>query len=130
MARRAVGGRVGLVLLGHPAADLAAITLGRVAHRGDLILRAEVRGRVAVTVETPTHRQRLGLVDLGHEVDAAVARLAADAAVDVRAVVEEDVVGQVVDADPLDRVAAGERLADRQERRRVGTDLLTLPVEN
>src|SRR5688572_1790556 len=90
------------------------------AHVGHLILRTQMTLGLAVAVETPAHAERLGLMDDVHVVDAAVAGDAADAAVDVGAVVEECVVGEVVDLGPLDREAALPALADRAE---VGTVL-------
>src|ERR1051325_1877708 len=60
---------------------------------------------VAVAVQAPAHAQRLGVVDLGHRRDHAVARVAAHARVHVGLVREVvHVVGDLVDAPPLDRL--------------------------
>ena len=55
---------------------------------------------VAVAVQAPLHLQRVLLPGERHLVHPAVAALAADALVDVNAVVEVDEVGQIVDARP------------------------------
>ena len=58
--------------------------------------------RVAMAIQAPAHAQLLGLVDLLHLVHSAMAGDAADAPGDVGAVIEVDVVGQVVDPLPMD----------------------------
>ena len=57
---------------------------------GHLVDRTQVRIRVAVTGNTPRHRQLFGLIDRFHLVDSAMARLATNTGVHVCGVVEVD----------------------------------------
>ena len=108
------------VVLGlQPLADLLLVAGGHVAHREDLVARAQVLLRRAVAVEAPGHLEGRVLRDERHLVDAAVAGLAADALGDVDRVVEVDVVRQVVDLDPLDRLV---RSASSRARARAPGD--------
>src|SRR5205823_6738178 len=65
--------------------------------------------------EAPAHRNRRHLLHDVHLIDPAVTGDATDAVVHVGAVVEEDVIGEVVDLDPVDRPAAGEAVKDGLE---------------
>ncbi len=95
----------------------AQLCLFELAHLRHVFRIAEVRPRVAVTIEAPTHRERLLLRHRLHLIDATVAGRAADAGGDVRAVIEEGEVRDLVDLHPLDRlVVVRPRLADRLER--------------
>ena len=89
-------------------------------HVRDLVLRPEIRLRIAMALEAPSHSERrLGAHDL-HLVDAPVTRDAADAGREVRAVIEVGVARKLVDLHPLDRLAALPAGADRREARAVG----------
>ena len=61
-----------------------------------MLPRPQVRLRVAMAVEAPAHAELLGLVNLLHLIHPAMTSDAAHAAGDVGAVVEIDVIGQVV----------------------------------
>ena len=76
--------------------------------------------RVFVAVQTPFHQQRRCLKHQWHLIDRAVARGAADAFVDVNAVVEIDKVGKPVDFHPLNRLVGAVTLANGFEVRSVG----------
>ena len=60
----------------------------------------QLGGGIAVTIEAPSHRQRLGLPHQRHGADGTVTRRAADALGDMNRMVEIDVVGQLVDLVP------------------------------
>ena len=110
VADRAVGELAGLhAVFGdelRPQAFLVGWIL--VVHVKDLVAWADVLGGIAVAIETPLHIQGFGFPHQGHLIDWAVAGLAANALVDVDAVVEIGEVGQVVDAIPLDGDAVAE----------------------
>ena len=94
-----------------------------VIHVKDLVARADVLGGIAVAIEAPLHIQGFGFPHQGHLIDLAVARLAANALVDVDAVIEIGEVGQVVDAIPLDGHVVAEAGAHGFEDGRFGPDL-------
>ena len=81
-----------------------------------------MRIRVTVTVQTPRHRQRFGLINTVHFVDPTVATHTTNSTCDVSAVVEVDIVGQVVNSLPLDGLSRGLALADRKQFRAVGVN--------
>lgn len=64
----------------------------------------DVRSRIPVARETPFHLERVLLINRRHVRDITVARGATDTLSDVDAVIEIDVFGKVVDADPLNRL--------------------------
>jgi hypothetical protein len=70
----------------------------------DLFERTDVLLRIAVTVETPTHRVTLGLIDLFHLVHVSVAALTGNSPVQVCGMVEVDVIRGLVHPNPLDRL--------------------------
>src|SRR5690606_40355803 len=94
-----------------------------VLHVEDLTAGPELRRRVPVTLQAPAHGHGLRLERGRHLVDPAVAARATDAVVHVNAVIEVDVVGQVVDAVPLHRDAGLPALEDGGQLRRVRPDL-------
>lgn len=71
----------------------------------------ERRCLTAMAPKAPTHRQRLRLHNLIHRFDVTVTRLARDTAPNVRTVIESNVIGQLVDTNPLDRTLLFKRLA-------------------
>ena len=97
--------------------------VGLVAHCGDELARPDILFGVAVTVEAPLHLQRVLLPGERHLVHSAMATLAADALVDVNAVIEIDEIRQIVDARPPDRFAGAETGAHRFQRRAGDPDL-------
>jgi hypothetical protein len=81
------------------------INLGIVVEVKDLLERTKVLLGGAVTLETPSHRVTLGMVNFLHFVDLAVAAHAGNSAIEVSRVVEVDVIRSLVDADPFDGLA-------------------------
>jgi hypothetical protein len=96
---------------------------GLPGHAGDLVSGAQVRGGVAVTVQAPFHVKGLGFGDQGHRVDSAMTFVTAHAFVDVDGVVEEDVIRQIVDAVPAERLASVPAVADWLEQGSAGPEL-------
>ena len=76
--------------------------------------------RIFVAIQTPFHQQGRGLKHQRHLIDRAVARRAADAFIDVNAVVEIDKIGKPVDFHPLDRLIGAIAFANGFEVRSVG----------
>ncbi len=117
VARRTVGRRLHIFLFG----DLRTFTRRRlVAHLGDIFGEAQIWRRVAMAIQTPTHRERFGLINFDHLVDATVARFTANAGTNVGRMVEVHVVREVGHPRPPHGLAAGEGLADRQQLRAFG----------
>ena len=79
--------------------------------------------RGAMAAETPLHLQAFLLVHQRHLIDRTMARVATDALGHMNAVVEIDEVGKLVDAGPLQRLAAAIAGSDGLEELRVGPDL-------
>ena len=92
-------------------------------HVEHLLARPQVGRRMHVAVAAPLHLQGVFLAHQRHLVDLAVAGDAADALVDMNAVIEIDEIGQVVHPHPLDRAVGAVALAHRLEHRRVRPDL-------
>ena len=76
-----------------------------------------------MAIETPGHALWLVLVDDLHFIDRAVAAVAAHATVHMHSVVEIGVVGNLVDADPVDWLAGFPTLAHGGEFRTISLDL-------
>ena len=72
----------------------------------DLVLRPQMRAGIAMTVQAESHGERLGLVAKRHAIHLPVTSRAADALGDVNAVVEIDIIRQVVDPVPDDRLSS------------------------
>ena len=89
----------------------------------DLVGRAQIALGMAVALEAPAHLQGRGPGDPDHLGHPAVAVLAGHALLHVDAVVEIDVVRQVVDAGPAQRRAGGQALAHRRQHVRIGPEL-------
>ena len=125
MADRAVGELAGLHAVFGDELRAQAFLVGwvLVVHIKDLVSRADVLGGIAMAIEAPLHIQRFGFPHQGHLIYLTVARLAANALVDVDAVVEIGEVGQVVDAIPLDGYVVAETGAHGFEDGRFGPDL-------
>ena len=79
---------------------------------GDLADGTKIDLGLAVALKAPAHRERLGLIDDFHLVDATVATHAANAAIDVGAVIEVRKVRKLVNALPLDRKTRRRALLD------------------
>ena len=89
----------------------------------NLVIRTQMRRRIAVTGQTPAHIERRRLPGQRHVAYRPVAFGAADALRDMDAVVEVDVIRQGVDAGPAQRLALCEALPHRRENFRIGPDL-------
>ena len=90
---------LGGVNFGEFALDVVDLSGGHASDRGIPVhagdgdrRRAQVRFRVAVAFEAPAHAKFFSLLNDFHLVDATVARGAADAGVDVNAVIEVGVI--------------------------------------
>src|SRR6266536_3459619 len=123
MTRRTARELLNLVFRDEAGAELELIRRRDVVHAEDRVARAHEAFGTAVTVEAPFHLQRLVLPHQRHAIDLAVTGRAADAFVDVNAVVEVHKIRQIVDARPLDRFPRAEALTDRLEERAVREDL-------
>lgn len=89
----------------------------------DLVSRPHVSGRLAVTVETPFHRQAGFAPRQRHLIHLAMTGHATDPLVDVNAVVEVNEVRQAIDADPRNRFVLAKAGAHGFKNRRIGPDL-------
>ena len=125
MADRAIGELVGLYVVCGDERFAQAFLVSRilVSHIKDLVSWTDKLGRVAMAFEAPFHIQRMGLPHQGHLVNLAVARLTADALVDVDAVVEINEVWQVVHPVPTNGLIVAEAGPHGFEDRRFGPDL-------
>ena len=83
---------------------LLKVNLGFVAQIVDLLERTKVLLRCPVAVKAPSHRVALGMIDLLHLVNVSVTAFTGDATIQVRRVIEIDVVRGFVDPHPLDRL--------------------------
>ena len=92
-------------------------------HVVHLIARADVFLRRAVTIEAPFHVQGLGFARERHLIDPTVTGGAANPFRDVNAMVEINVVGQIMDTVPLQRSIGDKTGANRRERWRVVPNL-------
>jgi hypothetical protein len=70
------------------------------AHVGELADGTKIRLGISVTVETPSHAERLGLIDDFHLVDSAVTGDTPDATVHMCLMTEVCVVGDVMNLGP------------------------------
>ena len=77
-------------------------------HIVNLIARTEVSFRVAMTIETPFHVERLGLPNQRHLIDTPVTGGAPDTLAHVNAVIEIGVIGQIMHPIPFQRRVGGE----------------------
>ena len=97
MAPRAVSRRINMFLRNQFAPDVRRITPGRfpieLSHQFN---RADIRRGIPMTFKTPTHGQVCKLLNFHHLIDSSVAADAADSDVDVRFVIEVNVIWQLV----------------------------------
>ena len=92
-------------------------------HVEDLALVPQKTFRLAMTLETPLHLQRRRRERDRHFINAAVTRRTTDTFVHVNTVIKVSVVGQIVNANPLDGFARAKTRAHRFEIWTVGPDL-------
>ena len=76
-----------------------------------------------MAIQAPGHALWLVLVDDLHFIDGAVATVAAHATVHVNSVVEIGVVGNLVDANPVNGLTGLPTLTHRSQLRAIGLDL-------
>ena len=89
----------------------------------NFVARTNKLFRRAVAIETPFHVKRMRFPRQRHLIQLAVTRRAADAVVDVNAVVEENEVRRVIDALPFQAPIIRHAFTDWCEHRRVLPDL-------
>ena len=126
MTGRAAGQLTGVadvVLLDQLPSECPWFAVRPPSHIENLLARAQVLFRRAVTVETPFHLQRLVLPHERHAVDRAMASDAADALRYMDTMVEVNEVGKVVHSSPADRHAGLQTVAQRFQDIAVGPDL-------
>ena len=108
------------VVLGHKFFSDLVLICGRFPlHVENLVLGSNIFCRVAMAIDTPLHVERRSLENQRHLIHGAVAGGAADALIDVNAVVEINVVGQAVHSHPLDGLIGAETFADRLQIGRI-----------
>lgn len=91
-------------------------------HVGDLIDRTQIDVRIPVTIQTPTHAERLDQHDLFHLRNIAVTTDTPDSGIDVRRVIEVSEVRQVVDSNPFQRLAGSEAVSHQSQFLAFGFD--------
>src|SRR5262249_31092072 len=89
-----------------------------------LAARPKMLFRIAMAIEAPFHEQRIDLIKKRHLIDPAMACYAADALVNVDAVIKVRKARQVVDALPGDRLARAITFPHRCEYVAAGPDFL------
>jgi len=82
-----------------------------VPHVENLIAGSQIFCRIAMAIQTPLHLQRGVIEHERHTVDRAMAGIAADALVDVYAVIEINEIGQIVSPRPYQRFASAKTFA-------------------
>src|SRR5213593_3237625 len=123
MTGRAAGQLLYLVLRDEACAELQLIRRRHVVDAEDVRARPHVLLGMTMAVDAPLHLQRLLLHHQRHPIDLAVAGRAADALVDMDAVIEVHEIRKVVDARPRDRLPGPEARAHRLEERAVRENL-------
>ena len=123
MAGVAIRPRLDSVFGNQLGAKLLLIGRRLILHVEDLIPRANEVLRLAMAVDAPVHAQRVDLINQRHLIHASMTGGAADALMNVDAVIEEDEIGQVMDAIPTNRLPGLEALPDRLQHARVLPDL-------
>jgi len=94
-----------------------------VVHPKYILARPDVAFGISVTFQTPLHIERVLAPHERHLVNSAVTGGAADAFMDMNAVVEINEVGQVVHPRPLQRATGAVTLAHGLQQRTIGPDL-------
>src|SRR5690606_11958616 len=74
------------------------------SHRKDFVARPEIAFRLAMAIETPGHVQRFGLGHHRHLVNPTVTGFAADTLAHMDGVIEVDMICEIVDANPGQRL--------------------------
>src|SRR6267154_466734 len=94
-----------------------------IPHVEYLLAWPQILFRSPMAIKTELHVQRFSLIYQRHLVDWSVAGVAAHTFIDVNAVIGVHKIRDLIDARPLDRLAATEAFAHRLQQRRVGPDL-------
>src|SRR5882672_10710358 len=81
-----------------------------VIHTEHILARSHIAFRSAVALEAPVHIERVFTPRERHRVDSAVTGGAANALVNVNAMIEINKTGKVVDSGPLNRLAGAKTL--------------------
>src|SRR5262249_10523604 len=81
-----------------------------IEHGGTL---PQIGDGIAVTIEAPSHRQRLGLAHQRHAADGTMTRRAADPLGNMNRMIEIDIIGKDIDALPVDGPILRETRAHR-----------------
>jgi len=115
MACRTILRRLDTLLFDKLSYELSLIRSGLPLHVGHFGHRPQTRLGIAVAFNAPAHAQGLHLHHLFHIRDISMAFNAADADTQVSAVIEIDIIGQLVDAHPLDRSAFSPSFAQRDQ---------------
>ena len=96
----------------------------------------DLRGRTkeilwgTMTIQTPLHAQRLGLVDNAHFVHRTMAAVTADTPVNVNGMVEVGIIGEAVDLNPRNRLTGLPAVTDSGKTRAVRQNLaLTVAID-
>lgn len=90
----------------------------------DFLERAQPRGRIAVALQAKRHAERLGVIDLLHSVDLAVAFHTAHPTPDMDGMVEIDIIRDLVDLHPSDWPSRLNALLNQGQSRVVFQDLI------
>ena len=84
-------------------AQFTGISLGLPVHDRNGVLRSQIRIRIPVALQTPTHVQGRVLLHYFHAVDTTVATDTTDAELDMTGMIEVNEIRQIVNPDPLQR---------------------------
>src|SRR5579864_5170714 len=101
----------------------AAFRRRLIAHVENLVTRPQVFPGIAMASQAPLHLQRFLLVHQRHLIDRTMTRVATHPLVDMNTVIEEDEVGKLIHARPLQRFPAAVAGSHRLKQRGVGPDL-------
>ena len=111
-----LGRRSNVAFRRQPLADFRLIVRGFPIHiKTSSFFSRKTASRIAMAVQAPLHQERVGLKHQRHLVDLAVAGGAADAFVDVNAVIEIGEIGQAMHFHPLDGFVGAVAVAHRLE---------------
>ncbi len=123
MARITIGLTLDVVLLDELCAQLRLIGRILILDIKNLVERPDIFRRIPMTVETKGHLERLRFPHQRHLIHRSVTARTTDAFVDVNAVIEIDIVGELIHAVPHDRLIGLKALAHQRECTAGGPDL-------
>ncbi len=108
-------GRGNVVILDQLQPKRLLIDWRLVAHNEDLILWTDILFWMVVTIQTPRHIKSICLPGERHLIHPAMTGLTPYSLGNMNAVIEENIVWQVVHAVPLDRLTSQETFSDRRQ---------------